>query len=391
RDAARRTGREPSSRRLEKRHRRGRVVSFVHSIGVEGKAAEGFSSYREPQLPDKMEGPHHHGLVIPCLLPERSAHEAPALNCDRLRFDESHQPFAAVATSYSRFLHPAHGSIHRTPRCRVCFVDVDAATCDVFGDAPAASHVPRPDRCVQSVSAAMHLLHRLHDIPESIDRNDRPEGLLSVHTHARSNVGKDRRLEVILPQVGTRHSTREYGRSKSGCIIHVSLRLIELLSRDEGTNVESEIKPGAKAKALCTMHEFGDERLVDFVLYEQPFRRYAKLSRVGETTAKGSLHGRFDGRIIKDEHRVLAPKLKRKRDKTLPCPASDFLSYGRRSRECDGIHTVDECRTDILAPTCDDLHEAVGEARFEEQQRRPEAAKRRLLGRLNNHGVSGQD
>src|SRR4029453_14612908 len=97
--------------------------------------------------------------------------------------------------------HPPHGLPERSVRCGVAVVDVDGPRVQARGDAAAVARIASPDAGVEAVRGVVLPFDDLIHVPVLVYGHDRPEGLLGADGCVLRDIGKDRWLEEVRPDV----------------------------------------------------------------------------------------------------------------------------------------------------------------------------------------------
>ena len=287
-------------------------------------------------------------------------------------------------TADTRLLDATEGQ----PRDRVgddAVVDAHVACLEPVGDRCAERVVGGPYRAVQAELRVVRQAQCLVGAGDTHDRQDRAERLVGHQGHGVVDVDQYRRFE---PQPGSidAGSAGEHG----GALLHgvgdVPLHQFELRSEGHRPDVTT-VRVLADAGGLGE-HPV-DERVLHPFVDVDTLHRHAGLTGVLEGTPDGTLRRTVQVGVRADDHRVLAAEFEQHGGECVGRRGHHAPAGTGRTGEHDLVGAAAHQSLTRGAATGDHLHQ-IAPVVVLEQRADGETDRRGDLGRLQHHGVPGE-
>ena len=269
-------------------------------------------------------------------------------------------------------------------------VDPHRAEVQALGHAGGAAEVPRPHRRREPVLHAVGPLQRLRLVAELLDGDDRTEDLVLDHLVVLLEVGDDRRLEPV-PAVVRRHVAARGDARVRRRALDEALDALALDLADDRAHVGVVVQRVAVDGALRLLGERIDEVPIDAGAGEHARGGRAVLAGVEVAGARDALGGGLDVGVVEHDDRGLAAELEVDALERVGGGGGDGLAGADRAGEGDEVDALvaHELLTDVALAE-DDVEDAGGDVLVDEL-REPDGGGRRVLRRLEDHGVAGGD
>src|SRR6202158_3961955 len=166
--------------------------------------------------------------------------------------------------------------------------------------------------------------------------------------------------------------------------------LLELRLVDDRADIRSRRQRVIDLERSQALAQRGDKTVVDVRADDQARRRGATLSRREERAVDRAVHGHGQVRVVEDDQRIFAAHFQLQLGHARDRLGRDRAAGRHRAGEADGIDApvVDDRLADDAATTHDQVEDARGYARFDDDVRQRPGRPGYQLRRLEHHAVA---